>query len=542
MTKFRNQTLKDKMDTLMVNENLVAANAIPQPNTTNLQGFESYSIDNWLRLISMLNTLKLESQFYRSESETMSELKSLISVCGKEDPYFVAQCIVYSRCIGEGMRSINQLAATLLAPYLSGKEWAKRFYSVWNKKEQKGGTIFRADDMSEIVSCFMAMNNKTITNSMKKGFKSALESMDAYTLMKYKSSIMDVINLVHPDPNKSKAFVDYMGKKVPAFEAIIKGYQVSADTWEVAQSEAGQIVAEAVREGKISQEEAKVVLKEQKAENWKGLLSEGKLGILAAVRNIRNILSNNPDSDTINILCDLVSNPEAIREGKVMPYQLDMAHEIISTDFDNTNSRKLCKALLEGYELALPNLAEILKGNNLVIIDMSGSMSYQISDGTNRGKSFKSNCLDKASLIGMTIAKATNADVIRFGGSAEYVSYNPNQDVFSLAGSIKRDMGSTKLQRAWDTAKNSGRKYDRVFILSDNECNMGSSYKGYSKYVESVGDPYVYSIDLASYGTTALAGPKVRFYYGFGYSMFDDITKSEFNPLYHIEKIRKVVI
>jgi len=145
-------------------------------------------------------------------------------------------------------------------------------------------------------------------------------------------------------------------------------------------------------------------------------------------------------------------------------------------------------------------------------------------------------------LIGMTIAKAVNADVIRFGSNAEYVNYNPNTDVFSLAKSIQRGMGGTSLSQAWNTAKSSGRKYDRVFILSDNECNIGSTYSAYKSYVEKVGDPYVYSIDLASYGTVPMAGPKVRYYYGYGYGMFDDIAKSEFNPMYHIEKIRKVEI
>jgi len=541
MAKFRNQTLKDKVDNMTPQENLVSSNSIPQPNTTNIQGYEAYSIDNWLRLISLLNTSKLEPQYYRSENETAKELKSLVDICGKEDPYFVAQCIVYSRCKGEGMRSINHLAATLLAPYLSGKDWAKRFYSAWDKKEQKGGTIFRADDMSEIVACFTALNNKAITNAMKKGFKSALERMDSYTLLKYKSSILDVINLVHPDPNKSQAFVNYMDTKVPTFKAIIEGYEVSADTWETAQSEAGQIVAQAVREGKISEEEAKVVLKEQKSENWKSLLNEGKLGILAAVRNIRNILMNKPEEQTINTLCDLLSNKDAILQGKVMPYQLDMANEVLLSTFNDSNSRKISKALLAGYELSLPNLKQILSGNNLVIIDMSGSMQTPVSD-PNGKVTFKSDCLTKASLIGMTIAKATNSDVIRFGTEAEYVTYNPNSDVFALSKEIRKSMGSTHLEAAWNLAAKSGRKYDRVFILSDNECNVGSAYKGYAKYVAKVGDPYIYSIDLASYGTTAIAGPKVRYYYGFGYSMFDDITKSEFNPLYHLDKIRKVEI
>lgn len=541
MSKFRNKNLADKLAVLEPKENLVAANSIPKPDTTNLNGFESYSIENWLRLISMLNTLKLENQFYRSENQTVKELKNLIDILGKEDPYFVAQCIVYSRCMGEGMRSINHLAAVLLAKYMSGEEWSKRFFSSWNKKESIGGTVFRPDDMSEMIACYTNLNSKGITNAMKKGFAQALENMDSYSLLKYKSVLVDVINLVHPNPKKSKAFVKFEGKMVPTLEAIIKGYNVSADTWEVAQSDAGQIVSQAVKEGKLSKEEAKQVLTEAKSENWKTLLDEGKLGILAALRNIRNILSNNPQSDTIEKLCSLFENEELIRSGKIMPYQLDLANEVLLAEFSNSHSRNISKSLSIGYVKSLPNLSEILKGNNLVIIDMSGSMSAKILD-PNRKTKYTSSSLDKASLIGMTIAKATNADVIRFGSRAEWVSYNINNDLFSLSSEVKRGMGTTSLASAWELASRSGARYDRVFILSDNECNVGSTYNSYKKYVESVGDPYVYSIDLASYGTNSLAGPKVRYYFGFGYSMFDDITKSEFKPEYHLEKIRKVVI
>ena len=541
MTKFRNEALKNKVGKTPVKENLKASKSVPKPDTKNIQGHSAYSIENYLKLISILNTSKLENQYYRSENDTMKELKRLVDVCGKEDPYFVAQCIVYSRCMGEGMRSINQLAAVYLAKYMSGKEWSKRFFSGWDKKGQKGGTVFRPDDMSEMIACYTNLNKKGITNAMKKGFATAIENMDSYSLLKYKSSLIDVINLVHPNPKLSKSLVTYKDKKVSTIEAIMKGYNVSADTWEVAQSEAGQIVAKAVKEGKLSESEAKEVLVEAKSDNWKGLLTDGKLGILAAIRNLRNILLNKPDSKTIEQLCDLVSNGELILKGKVMPYQLDMANEVMTAEFSDVNSRKLSQALLKGYELALPNLKELLTGNNLVMIDMSGSMGTQITD-PKRTTKYKSSCLDKASLIGMTIAKATNADVIRFGSNAEYVNYRTNSDLFSLAKSVRKDMGGTSLANAWSVAKSSKRKYDRVFILSDNECNIGSTYKSYTSYVESVGDPHVYSIDLASYGTVAIAGPKVRYYYGFGYSMFDDITKSEFRPEYHLEKIRKIVI
>jgi 60 kDa SS-A/Ro ribonucleoprotein len=541
MAKFRNQNLRDSLAIMQPDPKAVEAMTIPKPTEKNRQGHAAYALDSWLRLLTMLNTLKLESQFYRSESETMRELKTLVDTCAKEDSYLVAQCIVYSRCVGEGMRSVNHLAASYLAPHCGGLDWAKRFYSLWNKKTQSGGTVFRPDDMAEIIACFSAMNKTKATNSMKKGFAAAIESMDSHQILKYKKALIDVINLVHPDPKKSSALVEVNGEKVNVIDAVVKGLSVSADTWEVAQSDAGQEVAKAVKEGKIDETKAKEILKEAKAENWDGLLTEGKLGILAALRNIRNMMNTVSKGNTFDTLCKLLSNPDAIRQGKIMPYQIDLANEVVTTEFSNSDARKISQALLRGYETAVPNLAEMLPGRNLVIIDMSGSMGANVVDPIRKTK-YASSCMDKAALIAATIAKATNADIIRFGSGAEYVNWNSNSDVFSIAKNMKKDMGMTSLSSAWDIAAKSGRQYDRVFILSDNECNKGNTYNSYMTYVKKVGSPYVYSVDMAAYGTTQLAGDKVRFYYGYGYSMFDDIAKSEFNPFYHLEKVRKIKI
>lgn len=545
---------------------IVASNNIPTQDTVNKQGLPAYSQDKWLTLLTMLNTLKLETQYYRTPSETLRDLQNLIDQCAKEDLYLTCQCIIYSRCMGEGMRTISHASSVLIAPYISGQEYSKRFYGLWNKKEQKGGVIFRPDDMSEILQGYVALNGqietKTTTtrnstntislikgpklsNAMKKGFKSALESLDSYSLLKYKSSLVDIINLVHPSPSISTAKVDWNNKKVSTLDAIMKGYNVSANTWEVNQGNAGQIVAQAVREGKLDDTEAKEILTQAKSDNWKELLDTNKLGILAAIRNLRNILINNPTQDTINKLCALVSNPELIRQGKIFPYQLDLANEIMLTEFSNPYSRQISIALAKGYELAIPNLKELLPGMNVVMLDKSGSMEanirWDVSVKTNG--SSRTTCISKAALLAATIAKATNADIIGFGSDARFIKYNPNLGVFELAKQLDRaDMGMTSLSSAWQLAQKSGNNYTRVFILSDNECNRGNTYTSYMQYVKSVGHPYVYSIDLAGYGTNAIAGDKVRYYYGYGFSMFDDIARSEFNAQYHLDKVKKIVI
>ena len=544
--------------------NLVNARNIPTPDTTNQQGYAAYSQDKWLTLLTMLNTLKFEPQYYRSVTNTLKELQTLIDQCAKEDLYLTCQCIVYSRCIGEGMRTISHASSVFIAPYISGQEYSKRFYGLWNKKEQKGGVIFRPDDMAEILAGYIALNGQVqqtvttvdgvpvsndvktsgpkLSNAMKKGFKSALESLDTYSLLKYKSNLIDIINLVHPSPKLSRATVEYNGEKISTIDAIMKGYNVSANTWEVNQGEAGQIVAKAVKEGKLTDKEAKETLTQAKADNWKELLDTNKLGILAALRNLRNVLINNPESSTINKLCDLVSNPTLIREGKIMPYQLDLANEIMIAEFNSPYARQISQALAKGYELAIPNLKELLPGNNVVFLDQSGSMTWEIKlPGSKNGS--RTSCISKAALIAATIAKATNADIICFGSTARYVQYNPNLDVFSLAKQLSSsNMGGTNLSTAWKLAQQSNRKYTRTFILSDNEVNRGSTYNSYMSYVKNVGHPYVYSVDLAGYGTNAIAGDKVRYYYGYGFAMFDDIAKSEFNAAYHLDKVKKVVI
>ena len=546
--KERNTQLKNALGAMASKETVKAVAAIPKENAKNRQGCAAYSLSDELRLISMLNTIKLEPQFYRSENQTMRELRDLIERIGLKDPYFVAQAIVYSRCLGEGMRSVNHLAAALLAPFISGKEYAKRFYGLWDKKEKKGGCIYRVDDMSEIKDVYAALNKSTLSNSMKKGFAAVLEALDTYQLAKYKDTVIDMANLTHPKSALSKAEIVVDGKKMKVIDALMKGVTVSADTWEVANSEAGQEVAKAVKAGKLTKAEAEVTLANAKNDNWEAMLTEGKLGILAAIRNIRSMLKS-PRKEVIDALCKLVSNGQAIRDGKIMPYQIDYAYEVVKKEFSNSaDGRRVMEALLKGYEYAVPNLAEALPGRTCVMVDCSGSMNTYCSQAGQRSN-IASTAAEKAGLIAATIAKATNADVVRFGSHAEFYSYDPNESVFSLGRKIGHDnMGGTSIPSAFELIRNAKRQYDRIILLSDNECNARSYWSGdwvsgaYKKYVHDVANPYVYAVDLAAYGTTPIAGDKVNYYFGYGFAMFEDIASKEFNPSAHIEAIRKIVI
>lgn len=546
--KDRNAALKSALGNMPTVETVREISSVPVEDSVNRQGYAAYSLADELKLISMLNTVRIEAQAYRSENDVMRDLRDLIERIGLKDPYFVAQAIVYSRCKGEGIRSINHLAAALLAPFISGQEYAKRFYGLWNKKEDRGGCIYRPDDMTEIKDVYCALNKGTLSNAMKKGFASSIEALDTYLLAKYKKTVIDIANLVHPDPTKSTATVkDENGNEVNVLNALMNGINVVADTWETAQAEAGQEVAKAVREGKLTKEKAAEVLKEAKAENWNSLLSEGKLGILAALRNIRAIMNNSNASDkTVNMLCELVSNPNKLRNGLIMPYQIDTAYEVVRDEIGTgVNQRNILTALLKGYETSIPNLAAALPGKTCVLLDCSGSMhtGCAIKRNGKWDRMRNATACEKAGLIAATIAKATNADIVRFGGRAELTTYDPNKNVFDLGKQLSNaNMGMTSIAAAFNAIR--GRKYDRIILLSDNEANTGRTSTAYKEYLRSVNSsPYVYCIDFASYGTTPLKNDgKINYYYGFGYAMFDDIASKEFNPMQHIDKVRKIVI
>lgn len=550
--KDRNKQLKDTLGKIAAKEVIEEIHDMPQPDTINREDHPAYSVSDEFKLLSMLNTLKLEPQFYRTEDEIITELRDLIEKIALTNPYFVAQAIVYSRCMRDGMRSINHLAAALLAPFASGSSWGSKFYSTWHKQDSKGGCIYRLDDMSEIKDIFSALNSSKLTNAMKKGFAQALIEADTYTLAKYKKTTIDISNLVHPDSSKSKAEVEIDNKTFKTLDAIMQGKSISADTWESANSEAGQIIAQAVKEGKISKEEGDQYLREAKSMSWESLLKEGKLGILAALRNIVNILEDDPLEITIIKLCNLLSDEAKLKQGKIMPYQIDIAYERLQTECNrNKYFNQVKEALEEGIQKTISNLSEILTGKNLVILDCSASMTCRIDHPriyTN------TSCISKASLIASMIALAGNADIIRFGSRADYFynKYNKlaqpieilGRNVFDLAYELKQtNYGATNLASAFNLIKAHGKHYDRIFILSDNACNHGNQIDAYKDLIRTTNSPYIYSIDLASYGTYPLPSTaKVNYYYGYGYGLFDDIVNKEFNPSEHIEKVKQIII
>lgn len=500
-------------------EAVVEANAIPEPTHNMVGGGIGYKLEDKLHLLTILNTYMLQDTYYKSATDFLSEFSELISKIALADPEFVAKAIVYSRCHASGLRTINQVASVLALPFLSGTSYAKLLYSSFDKKNKKGGMIYRPDDMKAILDTYKTLGGKGVMpNSMKKAFKKAIEGLDTYSLLKYKKDIIDVANLVHPNPNNSNATVEVDGEKIPTITAIMRGAKVSADTWETGLSDVGQVV----KEFDLSEEEKEQALKQGKNAVFSDLLKENKLGYLAAIRNINNIVKNDSDGETTKMLANLISDSTKIRTAKIMPQQLANAY------LYGSNAVPIKDALEKAIEGAMANFKEAITGNVAIVLDVSGSMG-----GVRKEAAFITAILYQA--LG-------TSDLYTFAHYADQVKplYN---DFKMLYETILRyfNGGGTNLQSALDYIRRSGKKYDRIIIISDSEANQGNCVRAYKNLITQINSPKIYSIDLMSYGESSLPiEGKIRLYFGKTFTMFDDMIRDEFNPASHIEEVSKI--
>ena len=146
-----------------------------QPTVKNFMNEDAFLLAPKEEFISSIMTtfLSKDGSYYESSNEEVNRILSLLE---KIDPLFACKAAIYARENGN-MRSISHLLGAALAMYISGQEYARRFYN---------RLIVRTDDMSEIVSAYASLNGmslkdiKKIPNSNKKGFKEALERHDAY--------------------------------------------------------------------------------------------------------------------------------------------------------------------------------------------------------------------------------------------------------------------------------------------------------------------------------------------------------------------------
>ena len=466
---------------------------VKQPESVNFMGEKAFLLKPKEEFVSSIMTtfLSKEGSYYESSNE---EVKRILSLLDKIDPLFACKAAIYVRENGN-MRSISHLLGAALAIYISGQEYAKRFY---NK------LIVRPDDMSEIVSAYANLNGmglndlKKIPNSIKKGFKEALERLDAYQIDKYKMqnrevSLIDLVRLFHPKGNE---------KNAEAYKRLVNGESL-ADLYETKilekeMTKAGQTTKDATQEEK---DEAKREAITAVLDNVKGM------PVMNLLRNLRNILLYAPDK--VNDACEQLTIEKKILNSRLLPFRFATAYaEIEKVMYADTKAKptssivfeseetkqqvtessfnELKKNLLDAIEgaieIACQNIPE-LEGNCAILVDDSGSMRGD-NGGHSRVSAFsKTNSSMIAHLFASMMAwRQHDVYVGLFGDKLIQVPYKRdvklldfNKESYQMGAKCG---GATEkgIYTFLETVVKEKKKIDNIIVFSDCQIGRGGSF------------------------------------------------------------------
>lgn len=440
---------------------------------TNKAGGAAFSMNKEMELIHAVLTTFLDDKYYESGADRIARIKALVAA---NDPKFVANLAIVAR-IEFNLRSVSHLLLGELSKIHRGDSIVK---------DAIVQSTVRVDDLTEI----LAYVSTPIPKQVKRGIRNGILKFNRYQLAKYRGegnavSLVDLFNLVHPKVQHANK------EQKTAWKDLVEGKLVSFDTWETEISAAGN-------------DEAK------KKDVWEKLVAEDKLGYMALIRNLNNLIKSNVSDKTIALVTKKLTDPEEVKSSKQLPFRYATAYKNV------LGNRKLSDAISEAMDIAVSNTPE-LKGKTLIAIDTSGSM-----DG---------DPIQKAAIFGATLLKANkDAEILLYDTTVKQIALSGRGPVVDIAQKIEKEAmgGGTNTGVVFDYAQNKS-KYARIIIISDNESWDGRGVQiSYNSYKKATGnDPFVYAIDIQGYGTKDVAGGKVFHLAGWSDRLLDFIGRVE---------------
>ncbi len=280
--------------------------------TTNHQNAVSWRMTpEWELYTTVVTTMGTENKFYESGDNRVRRIADLVR---KVDPEFVACLAVYAR---EEMhlRSVPLLFLVELAQCHRDDSLVSRAVS---------RVVQRADEITELLMCYqwrMGRNKlNKLSSQIRKGLAESFNRFDEYQFAKYnrtdrKVTLRDALSLVHPRPKDEK--------QAEIFRKIVKGTLETPYTWETELSAAGKLATAS----KKSKSEAK-------REVWRQLVRSGRLGYMAMLRNLRNMIYCRLDEETVQMVCDRLAAPNEVRKSKQLPFRFLSAFFVVIWKFD----------------------------------------------------------------------------------------------------------------------------------------------------------------------------------------------------------------
>ena len=466
-------------------------NKIQYERTSSYEGGKNYKKNPVEDLINFMLSSYLEDRYYESAEEQMLRFLGLLEEVKDKLSYeWIAKLSFFARN-EVGMRSIAELTAA----WLNGKKFD-------NKRAYFRNFFRRPDDVGETFAAIDSLDGKR-SHALVRGAGDYLSTLGEYQLTKYKMlgreyNMYDLINLCHP--------------KSAAVDKFQRGEIKSADTWET----------------RISGSENE----EEKEQNWRELVEGRKLGYLALLRNLRNILNCDfADNSWIDMyLVPQLVNATAIKKSLVFPYQIYTAYKFL-----DEKPMSIMAALDEAFRIAIGNVP-ILNGSSLLVLDVSGSMDSSCSDNS------KITCKEIGAVYGACIYLSNkNSDFIKFGDRAKRCEYRRTMNVFNMIEKMQDNDNcgyGTNIISVWDMLD---RHYDRIFLISDMQVMEGPAWNYWlrscvnpvdamNRYFDVFGQTNVYSFDVCNYNSQ-VANPRSG-----NLTMLTSLSSQVFKMLEYIEK------
>lgn len=406
------------------------------PNSTNMAGGAAYSRDSIKQDIAttILSSMLKGDSFYESEKDRLQRIELMVS--DEKLSEFTAKAMVYARTVGN-LRSISHFLATILAEKVKGSTFLR---------PALGKTFIRPDDLTETLSLWNSRNDSNIPNVLRRAFKDSLETFDNYQLKKYAGEkravkLRDVVKIARPVPTERANF-----------KALIEGTLPNIAT------------AQTVNAGSTGSE---------RASNYKAMLKERKLGYMAALKNIRNILNAGADAETIDMLCSLFENEKACLNSKCLPFRFtDAYREIKDLNFDRFLIKKLISSVETGFKISARNTG-LVEGDEriAILLDESGSMS---------GKPFE---VGKTLMAAMLTGLNTN-NAIGYCWSDYSREVSVSGSPFEFIDRTRTQGGGTNLAGSFKGLMDSRTKVDVIVIFTDMQQNYFSG--GYSGNIDTM--------------------------------------------------------
>ncbi|KUG08614.1 TROVE domain-containing protein [Solirubrum puertoriconensis] len=451
----------------------------------NHEGAQAFQLTPALELYAAVATAALNDQFYENAGTRLQRLRELVA---QNDPRFVAQMAVYAR-ERLYLRSVPLVLAVELAQVHRGDDLVSRMVA---------RVVQRADEITELLAFYALANQRQgpktlnrLSKQLQKGLALAFNRFDGYQLAKYDRAgqvrLRDALFLVHPTAKSTE--------QQALFDQLVRGELPTPYTWETELSALGQ-------ESFATAEERQAAFRSK----WEELIASGKLGYMALLRNLRNILEAEVSAAAMEQVCTSLSDRFAVARSKQLPFRYLAAYrELLQVRSGHV------PRVLEALETAIGHSIQNLRGfeaNTRVVVacDVSGSMQQPVSARS------KVQLYDVGLVLGMLLqSRCANVVAGMFGDRWKRIALPRNQVLSNVQEFYRREgeVGySTNGHLVVRELRQQREVVDKVMLFTD--CQLWDSHnhgatlaQEWAEYRRSVApQARLYLFDLAGHGNT----------------------------------------